>query len=58
MKILYPLNLIHIKLFCIRATIKFMRLNKMRNASLYPKIDDIVSGLVDDIKTKLLESKP
>lgn len=39
------------------ATIKFMRLSKIRNTFLYPEIDDVASVPVDDIKTKLPEPK-
>lgn len=35
------------------ATIKFMRLSKIRNTFLFPEIDDIASVPLDDIKTKL-----
>lgn len=35
------------------ATIKFMRLSKIRNTFLFPEIDDIASIPLDDIKTKL-----
>lgn len=39
------------------ATIKFMRLSKMRNTFLYPQIDDVASVPLEDIKTKLPEPK-
>lgn len=42
----------------LMATIKFMRLCKMRNTFLYPEIDDIASVPIDDIKTKLPDPKP
>lgn len=40
------------------ATIKFIRLGKMRNTFMCLEIDDIASVLIDDIKTKLPEPKP
>lgn len=39
------------------ATVKFMRLSKMRNTFLFPEIDDIASVPLNDIKTKLPEPK-
>lgn len=35
------------------ATIKFMRLSKIRKTFFFPEVDDIASVLLDDIKTKL-----
>ena len=35
------------------ATIKFMRLSKIKNTFFFPEVDDIASVLLDDIKTKL-----
>ncbi|CAG5041204.1 unnamed protein product [Parnassius apollo] len=39
------------------ATIKFMRLSKIRNTFFFPEVDDIACVLLDDIKTKLPEPK-
>jgi hypothetical protein len=35
------------------ATIKFMRLSKIKSTFFFPEVDDIASVLLDDIKTKL-----
>lgn len=35
------------------ATIKFMRLSKLRNTFFFPDVDDIASVPLEDIKTKL-----
>lgn len=35
------------------ATIKFLRLSKIRNTFFFPEVDDIASVPLDDIKTKL-----
>lgn len=35
------------------ATVKFMRVSKLRNTFIFPDIEDVASVLLEDIKTKL-----